>query len=218
MDLGQHIDWDHLRANQVPQYQPRPHAGQLVVVSNDQQPGSLVQGVQHPAAQGRVAHRILVGNQQVAHQLIFLQTLVRVPQHPVDGGRLGPGQLLHPHGRLASGGADTDIHPRPQVLGRPHQDLQGLGLAGTGPAGEDGDRGEEGRPDGAPLLCGQCKAAHGGINGILDFGPGGEELFRRLHQLQETLGDVGLSHIVFVEVDRPALTQRAVDDDGPLPN
>ena len=115
-DLCQPGHRHHTRVDEIPQYQPRPHTGQLLMIAHNEEPGGRGEGLEQPGTQLCVAHGILVGNQQVANQFILAQHLMGVSDGPVDGRRLDISQLLGPYRGLPSRGANVDGDAGEQLL------------------------------------------------------------------------------------------------------
>jgi hypothetical protein len=128
---------------------PRPHRGQLIDVTDEEQPRRIRYGAQQLVHQHRIHHRGLIDNQELGRQgvvRIALELIGRRIELQQTVYRLGfqPGGLGQALGRPAGGGGEQHI----DLLGA--QDLdqavdQGR-LAHPGAAGDDGHLvGEQGR-------------------------------------------------------------------------
>ena len=146
-DLGQHHHREAAGFNDILKDASRSHAGQLVLVSHQDQPGAGQHGFEKRVHQGQVHHGHLVNDENVCIQGIFFISLepafsfaLRASayfQKPVDGGRLISGGLCHPFGRSSGRRGQKDRHAL--AFKEPDHGIDGGGLSGSRSSGQHQD-------------------------------------------------------------------------------
>ena len=153
-DFGEAHRGNAAGIDQVGQYGARPHRGQLIDVTNDEQGGVIRDGFQKLVHQDDVHHGGFVDDEEIQFERLLLVALEGEDlgiefQEAMDGFGVEAGGFREAFGRTAGGGAELDLDP----LG--HEDLQQAvdqgGFADAGPAGDDGDLAAHHQPDGLAL-------------------------------------------------------------------